>query len=437
MSSEEKRQAMFASWLMPQGVTFVNPEAEKAYRERVTRLINVIQLKVPDRVPVIPTLGFFPAYYAGITPHEAMYNYDKLRMAWKKYTLDFQPDMYSGMSSPSPGKVFEILDYKLYRWPGHGTPPNTPYQCVEAEYMKADEYDALIQDPSDFWIRTYLPRVYGALGPLKTLSSVTNLVEMPFTGPNLLPYGTPNVQVAFKAILEAGQEALKWGAVLRSTNQEIMGLGFPMLSGGAAKAPFDTIGDTLRGTQRIMLDMYRQPDKLLEALERLVPLMIKMGTSAARVSGVPLIFMPLHKGADGFMSLEQFKTFYWPTLRKVILGLIDEGLVPWIFAEGSYNSRLEFITDLPKGKTIWKFDNTDMTRAKAILGDLACIEGNVPISLLTTGTPEETKNYCKKLVDTAGKDGGFILSSGAVIDTAKPENIRAMIEFTKEYGRYS
>lgn len=437
MSSEEKRQAMFTSWLMPQGVTFVNHEAEKAYRERVTRLISVIQLKVPDRVPAIPTLGFFPAYYAGITPHEAMYNYDKLRMAWKKYILDFQPDMYSGMSSPSPGKVFEILDYKLYRWPGHGTPPNTPYQCVEAEYMKADEYDALIQDPSDFWIRTYLPRVYGALGPLKTLSSVTNLVEMPFTGPNLLPYGTPDVQVAFKAILEAGQEALKWGAVLRSANQEIMGLGFPMLSGGAAKAPFDTLGDTLRGTQRIMLDMYRQPGKLLEALERLVPLMIKMGTSAARVSGVPLIFMPLHKGADGFMSLEQFKTFYWPTLRKVILGLIDEGLVPWIFAEGSYNSRLEFITDLPKGKTIWKFDNTDMTRAKAILGDLACIEGNVPISLLTTGTPEETKNYCKKLVDTAGKDGGFILSSGAVIDTAKPENIRAMIEFTKEYGRYS
>ena len=435
--SEEKREVMFKAWLSPRGITFINPEAEKAYEKRVTRLINVVQLKIPDRVPVIPTLGFFPAHYAGITPQEAMYDYNKLRMAWKKYIVDFQPDMYSGMSSPSAGRVFEILDYRLYKWPGHGTPPTTPYQCVEAEYMKADEYDALIQDPSDFWGRIYLPRVYGALEPLKMLSPVTNLVEMPFTGPNLLPYGTPQVQTAFKAILEAGQEALKWGTTIRSANQEIMGLGFPMLSGGAAKAPFDTIGDTLRGTQRIMLDMYRQPDKLLEALDRLVPLMIKMGVSAAKVSGVPLIFMPLHKGADGFMSLEQFKIFYWPTLRKVILGLIDEGLVPWIFAEGSYNSRLEFITDLPKGTTIWKFDNTDMARAKAILGGISCIEGNVPISLLTTGTPEETKDYCKKLIDTAGRGGGFILSSGAVIDKAKPENIHAMIEFTKEYGIYS
>jgi len=435
--SEEKREVMFKAWLSPRGITFINPEAEKAYKKRVTRLINVVQLKIPDRVPVIPTLGFFPAHYAGITPQEAMYDYNKLRMAWKKYIVDFQPDMYSGMSSPSAGRVFEILDYRLYKWPGHGTPPTTPYQCVEAEYMKADEYDALIQDPSDFWGRIYLPRVYGALEPLKMLSPVTNLVEMPFTGPNLLPYGTPQVQTAFKAILEAGQEALKWGTTIRSANQEIMGLGFPMLSGGAAKAPFDTIGDTLRGTQRIMLDMYRQPDKLLEALDRLVPLMIKMGVSAAKVSGVPLIFMPLHKGADGFMSLEQFKIFYWPTLRKVILGLIDEGLVPWIFAEGSYNSRLEFITDLPKGTTIWKFDNTDMARAKAILGGISCIEGNVPISLLTTGTPEETKDYCKKLIDTAGRGGGFILSSGAVIDKAKPENIHAMIEFTKEYGIYS
>ena len=32
--------------------------------------------------------------------------------------------------------------------------------------------------------------------------------------------------------------------------------------------------------------------------------------------------------------------------------------------------------------------------------------------------------------------GGFILSCGAPLDTAKPENVRAMIEFTKEYGTY-
>jgi len=185
-----------------------------------------------------------------------------------------------------------------------------------------------------------------------------------------------------------------------------------------------------------MLDMYRQPDKLLEAMESIATMEIKRGVSGANASGVPVIFIPLHKGADGFMSERQFETFYWPTLKKVILGLIDEGVVPSMFAEGGYNSRLEIIKDLPRGKGVWHFDQTDMARAKEVLGDTACIMGNVPSSLLFSGTPEEVKNYCKELIDVVGKGGGFILAEGAVIDEGEPENLRAVMEAAKEYGVY-
>jgi len=165
--------------------------------------------------------------------------------------------------------------------------------------------------------------------------------------------------------------------------------------------------------------------------------MIALGVEAARSIGRPLVFIPLHKGADGFMSDRQYKTFYWPTLKKMILGFIDEGLVPFLFAEGEYSTRLEVIRDVPVGRTIWHFDFTDMAQAKEALGGIACIAGNVPISLLNTGTPGEVKDYCKGLIDVAGKGGGFIMTSGGVIDKAKPENVGAMIEFTKEYGVYS
>ena len=76
-----------------------------------------------------------------------------------------------------------------------------------------------------------------------------------------------------------------------------------------------------------------------------------------------MVFMPLHKGADGFMSNAQFERFYWPTLRKIAVGLIDAGLVPQLFAEGGSEQRLEIISDLPKGTTLWWFDRTDMARA--------------------------------------------------------------------------
>ena len=213
-------------------------------------------------------------------------------------------------------------------------------------------------------------------------------------------------------------------------------MGFPNILGGFTKAPFDTIGDTLRGTRGIIMDMYRQPDKLLRALEALTPIMIGMGVGSAQQTGNPQIFIPLHKGADGFLSDEQFKKFYWPTLKAVMLGLIDGGCIPFPALEGHWGSRLEIIQDIPKGKTMWMVDQTDMAKAKETLGKNACLIGNVSSSMLKLGTPQDVRDYVKKLIDTAGKGGGFIMSNGAFFDEAKPENVKAMVEFTREYGVY-
>jgi len=439
LSADEKREELFKRWLSPEGVKFASEKAEKDYRERVTRIKDAIQLKkLPDRVPVYPIVGFFPAYYVGMTPLDIMYDYKKLTFAFKKYVLDFEPDAHGGAIGPGPGRFFEILDYKLYAWPGHGVSPENPYQCIEGQYMKADEYDSLIEDPTNFFLTTYLPRVFGALEPFKKLSPFTNVLEIygAFTPANFIPFGFPDVQAALKAVMDAGNEALKWIGFVVAWEKEIAASGYPDFWGGGTKAPFDTLGDTLRGTKGIMLDMYRNKDKLLQAVEVITPLMIKMGASAAKMNGNPIIFIPLHKGADGFMSTKQFETFYWPTLRKVIIGLINEGCVPFLWAEGGYGSRLEIIKDLPKGKTLWGFDQTDMGNAKKILGDIACIGGNVPSALLQVGTPKDLEEYVKKLIEVAGEGGGFIVMNGAVIDKAKPENVKAMIDATKKYGVY-
>ena len=442
LSPDEKQEAMFQRWLSPKDpmgndIKFQNPKAEKAYKERITRIKDAIQMKkLPDRVPAFILPSFFPVYYGGVTPQEVMYDYNKLNMTFKKFVLDFEPDMNIGNVAPGPGKFFEILDYKLYSWPGHGVAPEHSYQCNEGEYMKADEYDALIQDPSNFFSNTYFPRVFGALQPFQMLPALTSILEIYGVALNFIPYGLPPVQAAYKALLEAGGEALKWVGAVGAFSVEMSGLGFPSIFGGFTKAPFDVMGDTLRGTRGIMLDMYRQPDKLLQALEVLTPLMIKMGVGAAQMNGHPLIFMPLHKGADGFLSDEQFKKFYWPTLRKVMMGLIHEGAVPFPAAEGHWTTRLEILKDIPKGKTLWMIDQSDMTKVKKTLGAVACLAGNVPSDLLKLGTTQQIKDYVKNLIDTAGKGGGYIMCNGAFFDEAKPENVKAMVDFAKEYGVY-
>ena len=194
----------------------------------------------------------------------------------------------------------------------------------------------------------------------------------------------------------------------------------------------------MRGTRGIVKDMFRQPEKLLAALDKVATMMINLGLESARLGGYPVVGFPLHKGADGFMSDAQFRTFYWPSLLKVCQGLWKEGLVVRLGAQGGYNSRLEVIGGTPKGKVIWGFGAaTDMARAKELLGDVACISGNVPAALLTAGTPEQVTAYCRRLIDTAGKGGGYMLGTAAIDRTAKEENVRAMIRCAKEYGVYS
>jgi hypothetical protein len=434
LTPDERRQARFEKWLAP-GAEFGSPEAATAYRERVTRLIHAIRLEKPDRVPCILPAGFFPAYYAGLSLKTVIYDYAELARAWVKFIREYDMDTYAGPATVLPGRVFEGLDFKQYKWPGHGLADDAySYQFVEGEYMKPEDYDALIEDPSDFWLRTYLPRIFGALEPLRNLPSFTTVNEIPTS--YFLAYARPDVRAALRAILDAGEEAARWAEASRECDREALKLGFPSLRGGVVKAPFDIIADTLRGTQGIVMDMFRCPQKLLEALDRITPLTIKAAVTSVNAVGGRFVFMPLHKGDDAFMSDRQYEKFYWPTFRRLIMGLIGEGIVPVLFAEGRYNKRLETVSDLPRASVIWQFDQTDMAVAKQVLGDIACIAGNVPTSLLVTGSPADVKAYCRRLIETCGKGGGFILTGGANLDRGRAENLRAMMEAAREFGSY-
>jgi hypothetical protein len=365
-----------------------------------------------------------------------MYDYDVLTRVWEKYCDDFAPDAYDGPVLMPPGKVFDLLDYNLFKWPGHGVAKERSYQFIEGEYMKVEEYQDLIDDPSGYFLRVYFPRIFKALEPFESIPLLPLISELVLVSPAIIPLGTSKIQKAFQVVMDAASEATQWGDKILTLNRTLMGKGYPILSGGLARAPFDVIGDSLRGTVGIMTDIYRHPDELLEACERITPIVVKAGIEAGKSIGHPIVFMPLHKGADGFMSEKQFCKFYWPTLKKVIVGLVNEGFVPYLFAEGGYNSRLEIISDLPKGTTVWWFDRTDMIRAKKTVGKVACIAGNVPLGLLCTGTENQVKDYCKSLIDTVGRDGGFILTTGTGMDDAKPDNVRAMIDFSKTYGTF-
>jgi hypothetical protein len=432
---QEKREERFKRWLSPD-VKFQSKEAERLYIERTTRFIKAIKLEEPDRVPCALPSGVFPVVYAGYTLKEVMYDFGKLRKAYLKFIAEFDMDSYTGPSLVFPGKALEITDHRLHRWPGHGLPDDaTMYQFVEQEYMKEDEYPALLGNPADFWWRVFLPRIVGAFEPFRRLPPMGGMMGIPL--PFYAAMADPDIETAFKKMVEAGKEVVKWQKVIAELDLASLVAGIPNLRGGGmGGAPFDGIVDMLRGTRGMVMDMYRQPERLHEAMERAVPNTIRGAVAAADASGCPVCFMPLHKGNESFMSPKQFETFYWPTFRRVLMGMVEEGMVPMPFAEGAYGARLDIIKEMPRSSVLWWFEDIDMARAKKILGGTACIAGNVPASVYHTRTPGEVKEYCRGLIETCAPGGGYILTGASGMNEGNPDNLRAMMDAVKEYGVY-
>jgi uroporphyrinogen-III decarboxylase len=409
------------------------------YKEREKRINDAIRLKEPDRVPIwFHDTGFFPARYAGITFEEAMYDIDKLFAAYKKTMSYYEPDAFSSPFTAvhMPGHTHEALDVKQVKWPGHGVSPHHSFQFVEGEYMNADEYDAFLNDPTDFTIRYYLPRIMGTLSPLAKTPTIKSLLGGYFGMSASAAFTTPEVTRALQTFYKEAIAIQKHMSAVSLFCQDMRELGFPLSFGSGALAPFDLISDMLRGMRGLMLDMYRQPKKVLAAIDKITLMMIEQISSSSRSNVSPIVFITLHRGSDGFMSPKQFSTFYWPSLKELMLALIDKGLIPCPFFEGDYTSRLEYLTELPNGKVIGQFDSTDPVKAKEIVGDTMCMAGMMPLSILQTSTPEKVKEYTKMLIDVVGKGGGFIMGPRGSMDECNPELVKVWVDFTKEYGVY-
>jgi hypothetical protein len=432
---QEKREARFDRWLNPTNIKFVNKAAEKAYKARVLRFIKAVKMEEPDRVPVMLPAGNMPAYHAGADLRTVMYDTAEMRRAWLKFMNDIgDADTFLGPGLIPYGPLAEKMNPKIQVWPGHGLPLDaTTQQIVEGEYMKPDEYDLITNDPSDYHIRVNLPRTMGILAPLAKLPPLRFM-----QGNSLVAALTdPEFRKMVQTLMDLGDLYKKWQDNIEDITNTFLSNGYPAFRSGFPMMPaaFDHFADMLRGTRGISMDINRQPQKLLDSMDRWLTTNLALIKNYP-ITDCPLVLMPLHKGDDTFMSDKQFMTFYWPFLRRLFMAMIDEGMVPMPFAEGKFNRRLRQIADTPKSAVVWYFDQTDMAEAKKVLGNISCIMGNVPTSVVMTNTPQQVKEYCRKLINTCGQGGGYILAGGAAIDNGNIENLKAMMEAANQYGKY-
>ncbi len=438
LTPDEKRQRRINDYLNPPpGIKFRDEKAARLYKERAARVMAASMCQKPDRVPVSLPTGAYPAYYAGYNLKQVMYDYKACREAWTKFMWDFNESMDTfGGGMVLSGRAMDIMDNLNYAWPGHGLPDTaTTHEFKEAAYIKAEELEDYIRDPSDFGFRVLTPRTVKALEPLQYFPSLNGILAIPLE--LAAPFARPDVREAFQKLITVGEELEKQQKENMIFFMECLSAGFPMGRGGMGTAPFDLIADILRGTQGVSYDMYRQPDKVLEAVDVITRLQIHRLISTVNAFGGFMVTFPLHKGDDKFMSRKQFEKFYWPSLKKTVDALIAEGIMVTLFAEGSYNQRLDYLGDFPKGFVTWLFDQTDMAKAKKAVGNTCCLSGNVPASLMVTGTPQQVKDCCRHLIETCAPGGGYMLTGGCQATEVKnPDNFRVFMEAAEKYGKY-
>ena len=395
-------------------------DMEALYGERLNRYVTAMRNEKPDKIPIRPFVAEFTAKYAGYTCQEVTHDYDKAFEAACKCAADFDWDAVVGNMVYVWTGLTQAIGLTYYGVPGIDIPPDTGFQYreppEEKAFMNPDEYGELADDPTRFLYEVWLPRVSTAVSARGEPTSYENNLSFLKGGMAMLNY--------FNAFGPQGER-------LRTETGTVSAIA------GILKAPLDIIADKLRGYIGLTMDLLERPDEVRAACEALMPQLLHVALSGADPDKNVPITIWMHRGCVPFVSPKHFEEIYWPTLKPIIEAIWAQGHQVLFYAEGDWNTHLQSFAELPDRSIVYHVDRGDIFEVHKAIGHKFCISGGIPNYLLAVGKPDEVRDYCKKVIDGVAGDGGYIMDASAIVQNdATVENVKAMTEFTREYGVY-
>jgi hypothetical protein len=396
-------------------------DSERLYAERLNRYVTAMRNQKPDRVPIRPFAAEFTAAHAGMTCQQVTHDYTQAFEAVLRCCADYDWD------AVVPNMVYvwtgltQAAGLRYYAIPGIDVGADVGFQYREPQmdraWMRREEYDELIDDPVTFLYRTWLPRVAAECAPKGEPATYRHnlaLVKSAWAMANYFHAFGPQVD---RMRRETG------------TVSAICGM---------LKAPLDVLADKFRGYLGLAFDLKECPEKVEAACRALQPHLACIALGGLDPSHNAPIAMWMHRSCVPFISHDHFRRIYWPTLRPIVEAIWSRGNQVLFYAEGKWDAHLDDFAQLPAGSIVYHIDRGDPRLAREKLGGRFCLSGGVPNALLAFGTPAEVKAKCKELIDVCGPDGGYIMDASAIMQNdARVENVRAMTEFTRDYGVYS
>lgn len=140
-----------------------------------------------------------------------------------------------------------------------------------------------------------------------------------------------------------------------------------------------------------------------------------------------------------FFSVKKYYELLLPAYKKLTDAVHERGKKIILHTDGQITPLLDFIVDCGFDglQSLEPTANVDLALVKKRVGDKLCLLGNIDVAdVLTFGTKHDVFEAVKFAIKTAGLGGGFMISPSNMHPAVKVQNLRWMVEATKEYGKY-
>lgn len=356
-------------------------------KERNVRILKAVSLEKPDRIPVVLEYAGFAALVTD-TPMAEFVSSPEIAT----HTMI---EAYKRIGDGDAINYGSFFPYMLslsfgtkIALPGINLPSNEMWQVLEGELMTREDYDRILDIGWKSFFNKFLSeRVFD---------------DVKY---DMLPENQKKI------------DALRLWA----------DQGVPVLSGGDITTPFELLCGG-RSLDKFFMDLIQIPDKVERVMDEVVTSLAKDSVKEIFKQGYPMAWVGGWRTAPSMISPQMWERFVWPYFRRLVNEVIDAGLIPLLHLDSNWERELGRFHEFPKGKVIVALDgDTDIFKAKEIIGDHLCLMGDVPASLFAFDSPDKVYNYSRKLIKEIGPEG-FILQSGCDIPAnAKLENVQAMV----------
>lgn len=382
------------------------------YEERIQNIKNTMCGQAAAHVPILADFETsYACEYAGLDFMRASWDYNLITEAYKKLLDGFEIDATFGLGWIPPQKSILLGSRTWIQNRENGI-----MQHPEVMALSDAEYPELIESPVDCIVKKVLPKMYSALGKGSAGDIRT---------------------IAQAMLFEKNQMADFYNQLFTVTYAHEV----PIYYASMFYAPFDLIGDHLRGLTQVSLDMRRKKKELEAACEALAPVMINYieNTLPADENGLSCACAFVH--LPPMISPKNFDKFFWPTFKKVCNTLAEKGHCLYLQFQGDYSDGryLDYYAELPKNKIIIAIQNQDFAKTLKAFKGKNMVSCAYPLDYLTHYPLQKCLDKAKELMDAGMAQGQFYFGFDKApfhISEAAPEKIKAVLQFVREYGKY-